>query len=127
MKLKVIYEKKHVDKPVLASVVLKTGTLVNILEAKMSPGGGEILVDVPKAEYVGKVIEAFKEEGVTVKELTKHFELDVSRCVACGACVSPCPVDAIKLTGQAIEVDEGKCVRCQACVHACPMRAIKLL
>ena len=127
MKLKVVYDKVHVDRPVLASVVAKTGALINILEAKVTPGGGEVVVDVLDEAQVERVVEAFKEEGVAVKELTKHLEVDVTKCVACGACVSPCPVGAIKVEGGTVEVDEAKCVRCQACVKACPMRAIRLL
>jgi len=127
LKLKVIYDKAHVNRPVLASVVTRTGALLNILEAHVSPSGGEVVVDVLDEAQVGRVVEAFKEEGVVVKELTKHLEVDVERCIACGACISPCPVGAIRLEGEVVEVDEGKCVRCQACVKACPMRAIKLL
>ena len=127
MKLKVVYDKVHVDRPVLASVVVKTGALINILEARVTPGGGEVVVDLLDDSQVGRVVEAFREEGVVVKELTKHLEVDVTRCIACGACVSPCPVGAIKVEGGAVHVDEDRCVRCQACVKACPMRAIKLL
>lgn len=127
MKLKIVYDKAHVNKPVLASVVARTGALLNILEASVSPSGGEVVVDVLNEVQVERVVEAFREEGVVVKELTRHLEVDVERCIACGACISPCPVGAIKLGGGVVEIDEDKCVRCQACVKACPMRAIRLL
>lgn len=127
MKLKVIYNKEHVGRPVLATVVIKTGELINILEASITPRGGEIVVDVLNEGGVERVIEAFKEEGVVVKELTKQLEVDVARCIACGACASPCPVGAIRVEGGVVKVEEERCVRCQACVYACPMRAIRLL
>lgn len=127
LKLRIVYSREHVSRPVLASVVIKTGELVNILEASITPRGGEMVVDVPNGASVEKVIEAFREEGVAVKELTKQLEVDVVRCIACGACVSPCPVGAIRIEGGMVRVEEGRCVRCQACVYACPMRAIRLL
>lgn len=127
MKLRVVYDKVHVGRPVLASVVAKTKVLVNILEAKVSPKGGEVVVDVPDDHRAASVVEAFREEGVAVEELKQHILIDLDRCIACGACVSPCPVRAIKVEGSTVEVDEARCVRCQACVWACPMRAIRLL
>lgn len=127
MKLKIVYNKWHVDKPILSCVVLKIGMPLNIIEAHVSPTGGEVVIDVPKDEYVGKVVEAFREEGVLVKELTKNVEVEASKCIACGACISPCPVGAIKLSQDTITIDDVKCVRCEACVYACPLRAIRLL
>ncbi|RLF15437.1 MAG: [Fe-S]-binding protein [Thermoprotei archaeon] len=128
MKLKITYNKQHVDKPVLSNVVLRTGVPINILDAKVSPGGGEVIVDVlAPPSKVKEVVDAFISEGVGVKEITKAIEADASRCIACGACVSPCPVGAISLREGMVEVDEAKCVRCQACVNACPMKAIRVL
>ena len=128
MKLKVTYDKEHVNRPVLSSVVLRTGALINILDAKVSPGGGEVLVDVlAPPEKVREVVECFISEGVGVKEVMRAIEVDASRCIACGACISPCPVGAIRLREGVVEVDEGRCVRCHACVNACPMRAIRVL
>ncbi|MCX8205020.1 MAG: 4Fe-4S binding protein [Candidatus Nezhaarchaeota archaeon] len=127
MKLKVVYSKEHVNRPVLASVVVKTGELVNILEASITPRGGEMVIDVPSEGNVEKVVEAFRREGVIVKELAKQLEVDIVRCIACGACVSPCPVGAIRVEEGVIRIEEEKCVRCQACIYACPVRAIRLL
>jgi len=44
-------------------------------------------------------------------------------CIACGACVDTCPVDAISEAGDiyAISAD---CTECQACVDSCPVGAI---
>ena len=48
-------------------------------------------------------------------------------CVACGACVKVCPVDAIKVyKGIFAEVDHARCVGCAKCVIACPASAINM-
>ncbi len=44
-------------------------------------------------------------------------------CVACGACISECPVDAIS-EGDVYSIDADTCIDCGACVDACPTSAI---
>ncbi len=44
-------------------------------------------------------------------------------CVACGACISECPVDAIS-EGDVYVIDADACIDCGACVDACPTSAI---
>lgn len=44
-------------------------------------------------------------------------------CVACGACQSECPVEAIS-EGDIYKIDASKCTDCGACVEACPSEAI---
>jgi coenzyme F420 hydrogenase subunit beta len=41
------------------------------------------------------------------------------RCVACGSCVSVCPVDAISFVDGNLKLT-GKCTACGACYEACP-------
>ncbi|MDR0356793.1 MAG: 4Fe-4S binding protein [Clostridiales Family XIII bacterium] len=43
-------------------------------------------------------------------------------CIACGACMSECPVDAIK-EGTPYVIDAGVCIDCGACASACPVDA----
>ncbi|MDR0868461.1 MAG: 4Fe-4S binding protein [Planctomycetota bacterium] len=45
-------------------------------------------------------------------------------CVACGACESACPVEAIS-EGSPYKIDGEKCVDCGACAGQCPQEAIK--
>lgn len=45
-------------------------------------------------------------------------------CVACGTCISECPVEAIS-EGDIYKIDPDKCVECGTCVDACPTGAIK--
>jgi formate hydrogenlyase subunit 6/NADH:ubiquinone oxidoreductase subunit I len=53
-------------------------------------------------------------------------ELDSTRCVASGECVTVCPTVAITLGDGGWTVDAGRCVFCDACAQACPKEAIRL-
>lgn len=44
-------------------------------------------------------------------------------CIACGACLPECPVDAIS-EGDVYKIDPDTCIDCGACVPACPSDAI---
>ena len=46
-------------------------------------------------------------------------------CVACGACASTCPVDAIAMGDEGIYViNPETCLDCGACASECPAEAI---
>ena len=49
--------------------------------------------------------------------------INVSECVACGACVDVCPNNAIACDDIAV-LDASKCVDCGACIDECPSAAI---
>ncbi len=44
-------------------------------------------------------------------------------CIACGACISECPVDAIS-EGDKYVIDADACIDCGACKDVCPTDAI---
>lgn len=44
-------------------------------------------------------------------------------CIACGACVAECPVEAITEGDGKFEIDAEKCIECGACAGACPVGA----
>jgi len=127
MKLRLLYTRDNVGNPVLSDIVLKTRVPINILEAKVSLNGGEIVVDVPATgKELDEIRQLFQKEGVSVKEIKSVIEIDYEKCISCAACVSPCPVQAIKQNPDwDAELDEGRCIRCLICVNACPVRAIK--
>jgi len=127
MKLRLLYVRNNVGNPVLSDVVLKTRVPINILEAKVSLDGGEMVVDVPATgKELDEVRELFQRAGVSAKEIRSVIEIDYERCMSCGACVSPCPVQAIEQSPEwEIELDEEKCIRCLICVDACPVKAIR--
>lgn len=45
-------------------------------------------------------------------------------CVACGACESECPVEAISEGDPIYIIDAEKCTDCGACADVCPSEAI---
>lgn len=45
-------------------------------------------------------------------------------CVACGACESQCPADAISMGNGKFEIDPEKCIDCGFCAGQCPVGAI---
>ena len=51
-------------------------------------------------------------------------KIDESKCVGCEACVSTCPVEAIKVVGKKCVIDGPVCVDCGACASSCPTEAI---
>ena len=51
--------------------------------------------------------------------------IDTDACIACGACETACPLDAITVEDVAV-VDEDVCCECGACVSACAVDALSL-
>ncbi|MGF0040186.1 DUF362 domain-containing protein [Peptoniphilaceae bacterium SGI.131] len=44
-------------------------------------------------------------------------------CVACGSCISECPVDAIS-EGAIYSIDADACIDCGSCAAVCPTESI---
>ena len=44
-------------------------------------------------------------------------------CIACGTCISECPVDAIS-EGDIYVIDPAACTDCGSCASVCPTEAI---
>lgn len=115
----------QIPQPITAKVILDLGIPLNILNANITPQGGEVLLEVSEPE-VSRVVRAFREEGVEVI-VQPHILVDLERCIHCGACYSLCPVDAISFVDDvSVEFSTDHCVLCGLCVDACPMQAISL-
>lgn len=124
-KIMLQFSEENVDQPITSQIILDLKVPLNILNANVTPRGGEILIEVhPSA--VDLIIRAFKEKGVTVI-IQKGIEVDGDRCIDCGSCFSLCPVDAVSIQlDYSVVFDEGKCISCGLCVDACPTFAIRI-
>lgn len=119
------FSDKQVDHPITSKIILNLKVPLNILNANVTPKGGEILAEVPPKD-VNRVIKAFKENNVEAT-LQKGITVDIEKCINCGACYSLCPVDAISFKEDlSIAFDEEKCISCGLCVDTCPTRALKI-
>ena len=128
MRVRLIYSPDVVEKPILAEIILKTGLSINILEAKVNAQKGELVVSIPASgRNLEEILKMFRDAGVKVQKFTKVLQIDHERCTACGACISPCPTQALSFRPDwTLEFDEERCVACRTCVNACPVKAISL-
>lgn len=55
------------------------------------------------------------------------FEVDNDLCFGCAACISLCPVDALKLKNLLAVVTEDKCTHCEHCLASCPVFALDIV
>ena len=59
-----------------------------------------------------------------------RLELDISKCIGCGACLNACPPRLIRMTDQdsrrTIEFALGRCTYCARCAEVCPEKAIRM-
>ncbi|MCK4928717.1 MAG: 4Fe-4S binding protein [Methanosarcinales archaeon] len=112
--------------PLIAEVVLETGTLLNIDRADVKPSGGEVVIDVHKDVY-NTVTAAFEKRGATITALEQPVIKDEDECVNCGACISVCPTGVISFKDDwTVQMDVDKCVQCGACVTMCPHAALRI-
>lgn len=58
--------------------------------------------------------------------MTNKINIDLDKCIGCGACESACPFGAISLKDGKAVVDGEKCRFCGSCVQACAMKAITM-
>jgi ferredoxin len=120
------FSEEQVPQPITSRIILELKVPVNIITAHVDSKGGEILAEIPD-EALEKTVKAFRQKGVEVS-IPKLIEVDADECFGCGACVSLCPLEAIRVDEDcSVVFDRDKCVgsSCSACVDACPARAIR--
>jgi ferredoxin len=121
------FNKDLVQEPVTSQIILKHKTPINILSARITPLGGEMLVEIDK-KAADKTIDAFRSKGVIV-DVSSLIEKDDELCNECGACVSLCPSEALhRVSDYSIGLDPEICngLTCGLCLDACPRRALHL-
>lgn len=121
------FDKELVQEPVTSQIIIEHKTPVNILSARITPLGGEMLAELD-GRVADTIIEAFREKGVIV-DVSSLIERDEELCIDCGACVSLCPGEAFyHADDHSIGLESEKCsgVTCGLCLDACPRRALHL-
>ncbi|WP_067050787.1 4Fe-4S binding protein [Methanofollis ethanolicus] len=127
MKLMVSFSKKKVREPIIARVVKDTGVLINVERARIEPGEGEVLIDVPNGS-ADEVSQKMRDMGATVRVLEDAIHHNETECVDCGACISICPQDVFSFDDDwNLVLDQKRCVLCGRCLQACPHGALSLL
>ena len=57
----------------------------------------------------------------------RYAQVNIKRCVACGACQQECPREAIIIVqGCYAQVNKELCVGCGKCANICPAGSIEL-
>ena len=58
----------------------------------------------------------------------KYAVVDKSRCVACGACVKECPMNALSVwKGCYAVINPDICIGCGKCERSCPAGSISVM
>jgi ferredoxin len=122
------FNKDLVQEPVTSQIIMKHKTPINILSARITPLGGEMLVEINNRN-ADEIIDTFRKKGVIV-DVSSLIEKDDDLCNECGVCVSLCPTEALHQGPEyTISLDPETCngVTCGLCLNACPRRALHLI
>ena len=122
------FSKVIAQEPITSQIIIDHKTPINIISARITPLGGEMLAEL-SPRNADKIIEAFRKKGVVV-DVSSFIEKDDELCIDCGACVSICPSEALyTVEDHSIKLDPNKCngVTCGLCLDSCPRRALHLI
>ncbi len=61
-----------------------------------------------------------------VRDYSNKLTIDKDCCIACGKCISSCPMKNLYLK-DGVATPKGKCTMCYRCVNECPVMAITLI
>lgn len=128
VRLELKYSPAHVNKPILSKAILEARIPINILKASLTASEGLMTIEMDAdRETIARVIEILKSNGVQVKEISRYVEINIEKCIDCGACTGVCPTDALMLdSDKGLSVKEEKCILCGNCLKACPRGAVTL-
>lgn len=124
------FPSKLVDKPIVYKLVKEFNLVFNILRARVTPKEeGEMVIELrgEKHKYA-EGIQYLKKLGVKIQPLSSDIVRDEDRCTQCGACITICPTEALRMDKKTMKIifDSSKCIACELCVKGCPPRAMKV-
>ncbi|MFX1275832.1 MAG: ATP-binding protein [Promethearchaeota archaeon] len=107
----------------IVNEVLKQEISFNILKFSTDSSGIKVLLDVPE-DKIKDITESLKKSDIVVNKKGRVV-VDKELCIDCGACVSLCPTDALKLNENfELEFADDLCIGCNLCINSCPRYAI---
>ncbi|MFH1415552.1 MAG: NIL domain-containing protein [Elusimicrobiota bacterium] len=119
-----------VNQPIVVTLVKEYDLSFNILKAKILPEQEGVMVlelhgDEKQYNAGIKYLEGI---GITIEPLSKDIKRDDEKCTHCGACVTFCPTEALKVDVETREIifDSEKCIACELCIAPCPVNAMEL-
>ncbi|MFZ2330254.1 MAG: 4Fe-4S binding protein [Atribacterota bacterium] len=125
------FDSTTVEKPVTYYLIKKYDLWINILQARFEPSlGGKLVIELRgEKKQLDQAFAYLKEQNIKVDFLEEEISWDKLKCNHCGACVSICPVGALKLNRKTyyLEFNYQDCVVCGYCTDACPVQAIEII
>lgn len=104
--------------------ILKHEITLNILKFSVGSSGVTLLLDVPE-EKIKEITESLQKNDILVNRKGR-IKVDTEKCIDCGACVSLCPTDALKMDEELkLEYIQDKCIGCLLCIDSCPRYALE--
>jgi len=127
VKIKVLYKKDQIDKPITYELVKKYDVMFNILHADINYGSeGTLITEISgQDKNVKDALEYLEQLGIEYKKYTKSIIRDEDECIDCGACTAVCPSKALTMNDKdQLVFDKDKCLVCELCIPACPINII---
>ena len=125
------FDPSTVEKPITYYLIKKYDLWINILQAKFEPSlGGKLVIEIRgDKKQIDEAFTYLKEQKIKVDFLEQEVSWNKLKCNHCGACISICPVGALKINKETyyLEFNYQDCVVCGYCADACPVQAIEII
>lgn len=125
------FDSATVEEPITYYLIKKYDLWINILQAKFEPSlGGKLVIELGgDQKQLDQAFDYLREQKIRVDFLEQGVIWDEGKCNNCGACISVCPVNALKIDQEAyhLQFNYQDCVVCGYCADACPVQAIEII
>jgi ferredoxin len=127
-KMMFVFPKCECEKPIIYHLVKDYDLVVNVFRAKVTPEAeGYLVLDLTGSEErIAKAVEFVRTFNVSISTAGKGVTWSSDACTHCGACLTHCPTQALRLSDSSsrkIMFDDKQCIECLACIRVCPYRA----